>query len=90
MTFPSKNATEENVQLIRARLLIQRLERLSADSIWAHKASGIRASLAKLLTRIEDGEYDPDKLDTLVRYGFEILGKAAEDIPSPEDISGNS
>ena len=38
----------------------------------------------------DDGEYDPDKLDSLVKYGFELLGKAAESIPSPEDILGQS
>jgi hypothetical protein len=90
MNCPPENTAEENIQLIRARLLIQRLERLSADSTWAHKASGIRASLAKLLTRMEDSETDPDRLDSLVQFGFDILGKAAEDIPSPEDISGTS
>jgi hypothetical protein len=82
--------TEEKLQLIRARLLVQRLERLSADSSWAHKASGIRASLDKSLGRFEHGEPDLDKLDLLVQRGFDILKKAAEEIPSPEDILGNS
>ena len=36
-----------------ARLLATRLERLSADSYWAHKASGLRGSL---LRSLEDWE----------------------------------
>ena len=81
---------KDQLQLVRARLLIQRLERLSADSIWAHKASGVRASLDKLIAKFDDGEYDPYRLDSLVQYGFELLGKAAESIPSPEEILGQS
>jgi hypothetical protein len=77
---------EKKLQLVRARLLIQRLERLSADSIWAHKASGVRAALDKLIARMDVGESDPDILESLVQQGFEILNKAAESIPSPEDI----
>jgi hypothetical protein len=78
--------SEQDFRLARARLLIQRLERLSADSIWAHKASGVRATLDKLLARMDEG-IDPDRLDTLVQLGFDLLSKAAETIP-PED-SGN-
>lgn len=73
--------SELNIRRARARLLIQRLERLSADSIWAHKASGVRASLDKLLTHVDE-VIDPEHLDALVQYGFEILRAAAETIPS--------
>jgi hypothetical protein len=80
---------ENNLQLVRARILIQRLERLSADSVWAHKASGVRASLDKLIAGMEIINDDPelvDMLDSLIQGGFEILNKAAQSIPSPEDI----
>lgn len=70
----------------QARILVQRLERLSADSVWAHRASGLRASLDKFLAGIDTRSYDPGKLEALVQQGFDILEKAAQEIPAPEDI----
>ena len=81
---------DDQLRLFRAKMLVQRLERLSVDSIWAHKASGVRASLDKCLVKIETGEFTPQKLDALVHQGFDLLGKAAQEIPSPEDILGNN
>jgi hypothetical protein len=72
--------------LIRAKLLVQRLGRLSADSVWAHKASGVRASLDKCLTRLEAGQGDPATLKSLLQRGTEILEKAAQSIPTPEEF----
>jgi hypothetical protein len=72
--------------LTRAQLLVQRLERLSADSVWAHKASGVRAALDKLLTQAKAGETDYDRLDSLMQYGFEILGEAAGSIPASDEL----
>ena len=66
----------------KAQLLLDRLERISSDSSWAHQASGIRASLAKCLAR-ED--CDPESLDFLMELGFDILQKAASEIPEKED-----
>ncbi len=68
-----------------ALLLISRLERLSADSYWAHQASGLRGSLLRRLeqemlgTLAEDTlrESEREKLITLIERGFEILEKAA-------------
>ena len=62
----------------QARLLVRRLERLSADSIWAHRASGIRASLDKALT--SEQEIDFDTLNRLIVQGFDILHKAAQEL----------
>ncbi len=76
----------KDLDLIRARLLVQRLGRLSADSVWAHKASGVRASLDKLLARLDSGEADPNQLDPLLKRGSEILEKAAQTIPSPDEF----
>ncbi len=76
----------KDLDLIRARLLVQRLGRLSADSVWAHKASGVRASLDKLLTRLDSGEADPNQLEPLLKRGSEILEKAAQTIPSPDEF----
>jgi hypothetical protein len=78
-----------NQHLDLARLLISRLERLSADSYWAHQASGIRGSLLKTLDEIESGQtinqpaennLKLQHLDQLVKIGFEILEKAAREI----------
>lgn len=58
------------------RMLIARLERLSADSYWAHQASGVRGSLLRLL---EAGELDSEQDALLVERGFEFLEKAAKE-----------
>jgi hypothetical protein len=61
-------------------LLLPRLERISVDSYWAHRASGVRGALTKLLGQIEIGEtIDPDSLQANLRIGFEILKHAAEE-----------
>lgn len=62
------------------RLLLARLERISVDSYWAHRASGVRGALVKLLGQMEMGEtVDPVSLRTNLRIGFEVLEKAAEE-----------
>ena len=64
--------------------LIDRLEHLSADSTYAHRASGLRGSLLRYLERIETGERmnsdDQAQLDRLIEYGFEILIHVAKEI----------
>jgi len=73
MQFP-----EPNEKMIR--LLLPRLERISVDSYWAHRASGVRGALTKILERIETGEeIDPDLLKSNILIGFEILKEAAEE-----------
>ena len=62
----------------KSRLLLDRLERISADSPWAHQASGVRASLAKCLSR---EECSAEEISDLLRLGFQILEKAAGEIP---------
>lgn len=69
---------EPNDRLIR--LLLERLERISVDSYWAHRASGVRGALTKLLAQIEMGEaVDPTSLQSNLMVGFEILKRAAEE-----------
>ena len=69
---------ETNEGLIR--LLLTRLERISVDSYWAHRASGVRGALTKILGQMETGEaVDPASLRTNLRVGFEVLRKAAEE-----------
>ena len=69
-------------------LLISRLERLSADSYWAHQASGIRGSLLRWLERLEGkqvhlpqaiGEQAVEQLDQLLNRGFYLLERAARE-----------
>jgi hypothetical protein len=73
MEFP-----EPSDKLIR--LLLPRLERISVDSYWAHRASGVRGALVKLLAQMERGEkLDPDVLQRNLQVGFDILQKAAEE-----------
>ncbi len=63
-----------------SRLLLARLERISVDSYWAHRASGVRGALTKILGKIETGEtVDPDSLRQILAAGFEILERAAEE-----------
>jgi hypothetical protein len=79
--------------LEQANQLTSRLERLSADSIWARRASGYRASLLKAIERIEElsGQSarleDPvemelalEHLDELLEQGQQILELAARDL----------
>ncbi|OGO31780.1 MAG: hypothetical protein A2136_03700 [Chloroflexi bacterium RBG_16_54_11] len=61
--------------------LVERLERLSADSTYAHQASGLRGTLLRQLERLEAGtEVNVDELDQLVERGYEILRDAAREI----------
>ncbi len=64
--------------VLMAKILLDRLERISADSPWAHQASGIRASLAKTLSQ---ADADLEQLSALLETGFFILESAAGEIP---------
>ena len=69
--MPSKQKSS-NIQI--AQLLLSRLERISADSIWAHRASGIRGTLLRILEQIDNGELEDHKnLSNLIAQGFLIL-----------------
>ncbi len=62
------------------RLLLPRLERISVDSYWAHRASGVRGALVKILEQLEAGvEVDPVSLEKNIAVGFEVLKEAAEE-----------
>ncbi len=79
------------VRLDQARMIVQRLARLSADSAWAHISSGYRGSLLRVIDRLErlpDPEQaNPEEvrqLDFLIDKGFDLLAKAAREIGDPE------
>jgi hypothetical protein len=82
------NSRSPTKLLSQAKFLLDRLEKISADSHWAHRASGVRASLAKWVSA-DDLLLDQSKrypLDQLVLLGFEILEQAAGEIPG--DLEG--
>lgn len=73
---------EKNSLVERAKLLLDRLERLSADSTWAHQASGLRGSLIRAL-QVDVGHNNKEQLERLwglVERGTEILELAAREI----------
>jgi hypothetical protein len=74
---------QEEKLVINGKILASRLERLSADSHWAHKASGLRGSLLKLLQQIEVNTKSDDiqRLKELIPLGQGILNQAAKEIP---------
>jgi hypothetical protein len=70
------DSLEPDEKLIR--MLLPRLERISVDSYLAHRASGVRGAMTKLLEQIETGEaIDPASVRQIILIGFEILKEAA-------------
>jgi hypothetical protein len=75
--------TDSRLELLR--LLTSRLERLSVDSIWARRASGLRGSLVRAIEDADAGNISPpEHLDMLIELSFEILRNAAREIPDAE------
>jgi hypothetical protein len=58
-----------------APLLIERLERLSADSPWAHRASGLRRALLRSLEEDAEGGRSPE---ILVEMALRLLEHAVK------------
>jgi hypothetical protein len=73
-----------------ASLLVYRLERLSADSYWAHQASGLRGALLRLLESAQSPQSESEaaarqeQLRRLVRQGFTLLENGAREIQTPD------
>jgi hypothetical protein len=65
-------------------LLASRLERLSADSRWAHRASGLRGNILKIIEETGTGDVSPERVNHLIDRGFLILEAAAREIPGTE------
>lgn len=78
--------TEDHL-IQQAGQLASRLERISADSYWAHQASGVRGSLLRCLDWIENRRgarwKRMSELQRLVRDGYRILENAAREIKEP-------
>ncbi len=74
--------------LEEAHMLISRLERISADSIWARRSSGHRGALLKWVETLEAGDQarepraeanDLQTLEGLICTGYEYLEHAARE-----------
>lgn len=74
-----------------ARMAAWRLERISADSIWAHRSSGTRGSLLRQIDRVEKAlrpegvqvqglQADLDRLEGLLAMSFWMLEQAAKEL----------
>lgn len=75
-------------KLARARILVHLLERLSADSIWARRSSGVRGALLKYLDEMGEEQLpapeDLARLDDLITWGERMLQRGAAEIPDIE------
>lgn len=71
------------LRLLQAYQLVSRLERLSADSYWAHQASGVRGSLLRLIERYERSSHLTDQelrhLENALTLGYHLLALAARE-----------
>ena len=68
----------EDIRLIK--LLLARLERVSVDSYWAHRASGLRGALLKNLEELEKGTHTGQAdIHELISSSFNILNRAARE-----------
>lgn len=72
--------------LKQARLLAGRLEKITPDSSWAHRASGHRRVLLRYLRLFDRGQVFPDGiakerqlLEAALISGFAILERAAQE-----------
>ena len=76
--------TPENKIITELRQLISRLERLSVDSHWAHRAAGLRGGLLKAMEDLEAGNPAPEGLDAFVTNSYQVLEQAAREIPASD------
>ncbi len=68
---------QADLQLIR--MLADRLERISADSVWAHRASGVRGALLRMLDQLQSGDIpDANSFSHVVTIALNILSHAAK------------
>jgi len=76
---------DQPIELLR--LLASRLERLSVDSRWARRASGLRGNIIKVLEQADAGKLVAgEQMDLLTETAFDILRRAAQDIPELETM----
>ena len=71
--MPALETQRVSARLSQANQLIARLERISADSVWAHRSSGYRGSLLKWIEHTEKCLSNAVALDPSEMEHFEIL-----------------
>lgn len=80
-------SADENL-ILHIEQLAARLERISADSYWAHQASGVRVALLRCLDKCENVRGLPRSqrkyVYNLVSQGYTILENAAKEIEEPK------
>lgn len=60
--------------------LLSRLERISADSSVAYRASGVRGSMLRMVEKLEKGRpVSGPAVRRLIESGYQLLEKAAEE-----------
>lgn len=68
--------------LAQAQLVASRLERISADSIWARRSSGHRGALLRMIENGGEGCLSPaerEQLTALIELGYLFLERAARE-----------
>jgi hypothetical protein len=79
---------DDEQEIAYARMLAARLERLSVDSYWAHRSSGLRGSLLRALERVDGGGEDAEELHrlrVLIQQGSALLARAARELRGDEE-----
>jgi len=77
--------THHAIELLR--MLAARLERLSVDSHWARRASGLRGNILKILEQSDGGKsVSTRRLELLTETAFNLLRRAAQEIPDLESF----
>jgi hypothetical protein len=73
-----------------ARQMLSRLERMSVDSAWARRASGVRGGLLKMFAELEAGlELDTERqvrLNQLADHAYELLVRAARELRGQDPL----
>ncbi len=61
------------------QMLSERLERISADSVWAHRASGVRGALLRILDEThKENPPNPKTIANTLTMALKILEQAAK------------
>ena len=77
-SYNESNTTTEPLRTLR--LLLARLERISADSVTAHRASGVRGALLRTVETLEAGDdVSSLELQRLIDAGYGLLQRAAKE-----------